>query len=85
MAFTVTPYTGSAGNMRTYHGTFTSALGDSALSLNHGFNYVAQCLVSLEPGGIATQRPSVSHSGGTTTVTWDDTLGYSGNFFVVGR
>lgn len=85
MAFTITPYSGSAGNLRTYHGTFTSALGDTALSLNHGFNYVAQFECSLRPGGVGTQQPSISHASGTSTVTWDDTLGYSGQFFVSGR
>lgn len=85
MSFSVTPYTGISGNMRTYHGTFTSALGDSALTLSHGFNYVAQCTVSLQRGAVGQQDAKVEHSSGTTTVTWDDTLGYSGDFFLVGR
>lgn len=78
----------SSGNLKSVHGTFTSAIGDTDLTLNptvHGLNYIADYSISLDTGGINSQSPKCTVSGGTITATVDDTLGYSGKFFVLGR
>lgn len=86
MAFTVTSLVpGSAGDCRSLSGTFTSAQGDSTLTFTHGMGAVRLADFSLDPGGIAPQIPSVTHAAGVATVTWDDTLGASGRFCVIGK
>ena len=87
IAYTVTN-THSAGNLRAVHGTFTSALGDTGGTLSattHGLNYIVDYSLTLDTGGIAPQAPKVTISSGTITWLVDDTLGYSGKFYVVGR
>lgn len=89
MAFTntltsVTPI----GQMKLVTGTFTSATGDTAQTLtatDHGLNYIAFYDIHLDAGGLNTPSPKVSRSGGSLTITWDDTLGYSGDFTLIGR
>lgn len=89
MAFDATiTNTNSEGNLRSVHGTFTSAPGDSTFTLDnsiHGLNYIADYEVTLDTGGLNTGRPKATVSSGTITATWPDTLGYSGKFYVKGR
>ena len=76
------------GNNRKVWGTFTSATGDSAVSLtasNHGLNYIVDCSVSIDTGGINTPNPLIAISNGTITATFQDTKGYSGRWSVEGR
>ena len=88
VAYTVTN-THSSGNLRAVHGTFTTAAGDgSAETLSattHGLNYIVDYQIKLDTGGLATLPPKVTVSSGTLTWTVDDTRGYSGKFFVLGR
>ena len=86
-SFTVTS-SNSEGNLKSVHGTFTSASGDNTMSLGptvHGLNYIVDYHITLDTGGIGTQNPKVTISGGTITAVWDDTGGYSGKFYVKGR
>ena len=89
MAFTVTvTEVNSVGNLKSVHGTFTSAAGDDVLTLNaatHGLNYIVDYDIKLDTGGINTPRPKVAVSSGTITATWDNTQGYAGKFYVKGR
>ena len=85
--FTVTN-THSVGNLRAVHGTFTSAAGDNTGTLSastHGMNYIADCNITLDTGGLSTPNPKVTISSGTITFVYDDTEGYSGKFYVLGR
>ena len=88
VAYTVTNVH-STGNLRAVHGTFTSAAGDgNAQALGnsvHGLNYIVDYTISLDTGGINCPVPKVTVSSGTLTWTVDDTLGYSGKFYVSGR
>ncbi len=87
VAFTVTN-AHSSGNLRAVHGTFTSADGDSDLSITsttHGLDYIVDYDITIDTGGLGVQRPKVTISAGTITATVDDTLGYSGKFYVLGR
>ena len=86
-AFTVTAVH-SQGNLRGVHGTFTTAAGDASISLPqtvHGLNYIVDYHVTLDTGGLDTQAPKVTISSGTLTILFNDTDGYSGKFFVLGR
>lgn len=89
MAFSATiTNVNSEGNLRSVHGTFTSAEGDSTFTLDnsiHGLNYIADYEVTLDTGGVNTPRPKVTVSAGTITAIFQDTLGYSGKFYVKGR
>ncbi len=86
MAFTVSNVIpGISGDARVLSGTFTSAVGDATLTYTHGMYQVRMADFSLDPGGIAPQIPSVTHSAGVATVTWDDTQGYSGRFCIIGK
>lgn len=85
MAFTITTYPISLGNLKGLAGTFTSAEGDSSMTLAHGLNWVAYASVEIDTGGVGVQRPKITHSAGTMTVVWDDTLGYSGQLLVIGK
>jgi hypothetical protein len=71
------------GDLNMYTGTFTSASGDSALTIAHGYNYIADTDIALNQ--IGAQNPTVSTTSGTTTVTWDDTKGASGTFCIIGK
>jgi len=78
----------SVGNLKMVHGTFTSAAGDSDLSMastDHGLNYIAGYQFTTDTGGINTPNPQVTISGGTMTVTVDNSQGYSGKFMLFGR
>jgi hypothetical protein len=78
----------SEGNLRSVHGTFTTTTGDTSVSLanaTHGLNYIVDYHLTLDTGGLNTLPPKVSVSAGTITATYDDTLGYSGKFYVKGR
>lgn len=86
-AFTVTAVN-SEGNLRSVHGTFTSAEGDTSMSLaaaTHGLNYIADYDITLDTSAIDAQRPKVTISSGTITALWQDTRGNSGKFYVKGR
>ena len=80
---------GVAGNKRWTRGTFTTASGDSSISLNFntiaGINNIVDYSVRMDTGGIAHQNPKFSISGGTITGTVDDTQGFGGTFFVLGN
>jgi hypothetical protein len=85
--FTVTN-SHSSGNLKVVHGTFTTTTGDSSVSLTnstHGLNYIVDYHLTINAGGVGVQEPKVSISAGTITATYDDTLGYSGTFYVKGR
>lgn len=76
------------GDERRIWGTFTTAAGDNSLTLapaTHGLNNVRTYNVSLDAGGVGTQTPKVANSAGTLTITFDDTLGYSGTWWVSGK
>ncbi len=78
----------SEGNLKSVHGTFTSATGDNTATLDastHGLNYIADYHITLDTGGVNTSNPKVTISSGTITAVWPDTLGYSGKFYVKGR
>lgn len=79
----------SEGNLKSVHGTFTTAAGDgngeTLGASTHGLNYIVDYQITLDTGAIATQTPKVTISSGTLTWTVEDTLGYSGKFFVKGR
>lgn len=89
MAFAFTVTNGhSEGNLKSVHGTFTSADGDTSMSLTtatHGFNYIADYKVTLDTAAINAQIPKVTISSGTLTALWQDTQGQSGKFYVKGR
>ena len=75
----------SVGSLWCITGDFTSANGDTGFTFEHGFNYVASDEVDLSAGGVGTQNPKITHSAGTATVTFDNTLGYSGKFKFIGK
>ena len=78
----------SVGNMKWAHGTFTSADGDTSASLanaTHGFNYVVGYQFTFDTGGVAVPTPKATISGGTITLTFDNSQGYSGKWWVMGR
>jgi hypothetical protein len=80
---------GVMGNKRWIRGTFTTASGDSTITINSntlgGINNIVDYSVRLDTGGVAHQNPKISVSGGTITGTVDDTQGYGGTFFVLGN
>lgn len=85
--FTVTNCT-VKGNMKHVTGTFTTAVGDYSVDLAatvHGLNFIEDHKISLDTGGLNTLPPKTSVSSGTITMTFDDTKGYSGRFYVSGR
>lgn len=88
VAYTVTN-AHSTGNLRTVHGTFTSAAGDgngeTLGATVHGLNYIVDYNITLDTGGLHTPQPKATVSSGTITWTVDDTQGYAGKFTVVGR
>lgn len=89
MAFTATiTAANSAGNLKQVHGTFTSAAGDTTLTLSnttHGLDYIASYDVKLDTDVIDAQTPKVTISSGTLTAVWQNTQGYSGKFSLTGR
>ena len=88
VAYTVTNVH-SLGNLKAVHGTFTSAAGDgngeTLTATTHGLNYIADYSIKLDTGGLNVPQPKVTISSGTLTWTVDDTLGYAGKFYVLGR
>lgn len=85
--FTVTN-SHSQGNLRSVHGTFTTASGDNTGSLSrttHGLDYIVDYNVTLDTGGVNTPRPKVTISAGNMTIDFPETEGYSGKFYVLGR
>lgn len=89
MAFTVTfSGTNPVGARRQVWGTFTSVTGDNTLTLSHGLAAVDFCDIQLE-GALNVSKPKLTHSASAsppnTTAVWDDTLGLSGRFTVVGH
>ena len=78
----------NSGAMRKVYGSFTSAVGDNALSLAlsvHGLNYIASAEVNLAKSAIDAHTPKVTISGSTVTGTFADTKGLSGTFILEGR
>ena len=75
----------SVGSLWAYSGDFTTDSGDSTLTVTHKMNYVAKADVDIQKGGVGAQNPKVTHSGGVMTMVFDDTLGYSGSFYIVGK
>jgi hypothetical protein len=88
VSYTVTKAGSGLGPFRFAHGTFTSAAGDGngeTLTVStHGLNYVVFAFLALDTGAIMAQTPKISISSGTITWTVEDTLGYSGRWFVLG-
>ena len=89
MAFTVTYVSVvNLGSRRMVVGTFTSAEGDTTLTLTktagHGLNGFDKVDISLDPGVLASQPPKITTSGTTITAIWDDTQGISGRFELIG-
>ena len=86
-AYTVTN-SHSEGNLRSVHGTFTTASGDTSGTLSnstHGLDYIVDYNISLDTGGLNTPQPKVTVSAGTITFVFAETEGYSGKFYVKGR
>lgn len=75
----------STGSIWSLTGDFTTATGDSSLTITHNFNYVASADINIQKGGIGVQNPKLTHSSGITTMVFDDTLGYSGTFDIRGK
>ena len=76
-AFTVTAGN-SEGNLKSVHGTFTSATGDHTATLSattHGLNYIADYNITLDTGAVNVPTPKVTISSGTITAVWPDTKG----------
>ncbi len=73
-----------AGNMRYIWGTFTTATGDTTITIATGLSALYGYQVTLDAGAIGTEVPKVSTSGGTITGLVTDTLGYSGRFYGFG-
>jgi len=88
VAYTVTRVH-SLGNLKAVHGTFTSAAGDgngeTLSATTHGLNYLVDYRITLDTGGLNTPQPKATVSSGTITWTVDDTLGYSGKWYVAGK
>ena len=87
VAFTVTNVH-SEGNLKSVHGTFTSADKDHTMTFaatDHGLNYIVDYHITLDTGAINVPTPKVTISSGTITAVWPDTKGYSGKFYVKGR
>lgn len=78
----------NCGAVRLVHGTFTTATGDSSLQITiseHGLNEVFLAQANITDGGLNTPQPKITNSAGTITMLFDDTLGYSGHFALIGR
>jgi hypothetical protein len=88
VSYTVTKAGSGLGPFRFAHGTFTSANGDgngeSITASTHGLNYIVQCFIALDGTAMGHQSPEISISSGTITWTVEDTLGFSGRWFVMG-
>lgn len=85
--FTVTNVN-SEGNLKSVHGTFTSASGDNSGTLGnsvHGLDYIVDYNITLDTGGLNTPRPKVTISAGEITFVFAETEGYSGKFYVKGK
>jgi hypothetical protein len=86
MAISVTTVVpGSVGDARSLSGAFTSTAGDTTLTYTHGMYDVRIADFRLAAGAIGAQVPKVTHSAGVATVIWDDTLGFDGTFYIVGK
>lgn len=86
MAITISsPKRNVVGDLRTYSGSFTTATGDTSLTITHGMYDVRDSRVSLQAGGLNTPNPKVTNSAGVCTFVVDDTQGYSGTFFFLGK
>lgn len=73
------------GDMRKSMGSFTTADKDSTITVATGLNYIYDYGLTLAQGAVGAQQPKLSVSGGTITGTVDDTKGFSGRFFALGR
>jgi hypothetical protein len=76
---------GVQGNLRYWSADFTTATGDHTLTFNHGLNYLVESRVSLAIGGLNTQDPKITHSSGTATAVFNNTLGLSGHAYFLGK
>lgn len=86
MAITIlNPVRNITGNLRTYSGDFTTAAGDSTLTITHGMYNVADADVNIQKGGLGAQNPKITHASGVCTFVVDDTQGYSGTFYFLGK
>lgn len=86
MAFTVSVVgSGSQGSRRAVWGTFTSANGDSAVTISHGLAQLDDLNVILE-GAMNPPQPKQVHSASSknTVLTWDDTQAKSGRWRAIG-
>ena len=63
----------------------TRWLGETLTATTHGLNYIVDYKLSLDTGGVNVPTPKVTIASGTLTWTVDDTLGYSGKWYVAGR
>jgi len=75
---------GNKGDEYSIAGSFTSASGDTTLTVTHGMNLVSEASIKLD-SSVGWQVPKVTHSAGVATVVWDDTQGGSGSFFFIGK
>ena len=86
-SFTVTN-SHSQGNLRSVHGTFTSASGDDSGTLSkttHGLDYIVDSNITIDTGGVNTPNPKKTISSGTISFVFPNTEGYAGKFYVLGR
>jgi len=85
MAITISdPVRNILGNLRSYSGQFTTAKGDSTLTITHGMYNVVETNVNMMKGAVGTQNPKVTHSAGVCTLVVDDTMSNSGTFYFLG-
>lgn len=89
VSYTVDRAGSGVGPYRFAAGTFTSAAGDgngeTLTASTHGLNYILFSDITLNTGGLNAPQPKVTISNGTITWTVQDTLGYSGKWYVLGR
>lgn len=87
-AFTVTQKVPYKAGYWEVMGTFTSAAGDNSGSLansTHGLNNIVKSNVDFNSAALNAANPKVTVSGGTVTITCDNSDGLSGNWNVVGN
>jgi len=86
LAYTLSDVSGQ-GKHKQVLGSFTSAGGDTTISLApslHDLNSIVDFNVKLS-SSIGVQNPSEANSSGTITAIFDDTLGRSGTFRLLGN
>ncbi len=86
MAVTVTVVgSGAQGNRRAVWGTFTTAVGDSSVTISHGLAQLDDLNVTMEGAMTPPQAKQVHSSTNKNTVlTYDDLQALSGRWRAIG-